>query len=904
MTMLRAFRIFETRMGIPLRVFYSNTSSPSAAASIASGAAAPAISGDLQFAISERPLTSAERANFTANAAVQGDSVHFPLFVNLYGLFYNVPGNRAKPLNITACLAARILVGEISDWTHPDFLDPNPTFVKATADSFRITVFMDSPTSGATMAVLSWLAAACPSVPVTYSTIRTDAVLVGGNMIAKLQATPFALGWAMAAVGRAASIPEFAVETGKAGQFLVTRSNNATAMYDKLAAVVPTTLTGDYSGVSVSALPAPGVAPILALTYLITRSSWNQSAAEAQRGEAVRALCRFFHTSGIAGSAADGFISEYGLLPLGDATLAAIAPAVSSAFVTLPSAVPYSFTDGNGDDVVSSTRSGFDVETYRDMLAQLSALRRTVGIGAARVMRGAGSSAASLFIWRVFSEMRARSTSPLHLVYRATGSGAGQSEVVAKASGYQAIVDFGISDTPMPDSSYADLTANAKIAMVHIPVLLAPMNFFVNIPEGVLPSRQLKMSPCTIAKIMQASGDWRADITFWNHSDIAADNGGFNLPGNPITVFYRQLSSGTTAVITAYLTAACPGWRLGSGSQLSSWPSSFRPTANSVNMSTSVAATPWAIGYMDAANGLDLNLLEVAVMNRDGNFVTTQTGDVPGAASALFKSDAWPKNPTQSFSAVSVLNQPGAATFPIVAMPFMFVRTDLTARGDAGALLQAFVTFMLDSYAQNVIAPAAGFSPLPAEVRQYTTERALPLLQIDTRAKMWTFESGSVLQSGAGSNDYVISSFAGSFENTNAASFADFFKAYSVLQNKANAVAANATNATSATNRSNLADVPANLRDKLDQLDKQIKILEAIAIAGICFGIVGLTLAIFSSCRIFVHSTLWGGLAGSGLVHPSSANPGSSSTVRRQKSTGNLSECGTGSLHGGAGGEI
>lgn len=34
------------------------------------------------------------------------------------------------------------------------------------------------------------------------------------------------------------------------------------------------------------------------------------------------------------------------------------------------------------------------------------------------------------------------------------------------------------------------------------------------------------------------------------------------------------------------------------------------------------------------------------------------------------------------------------------------------------------------------------------QVRQYTTERALPLLQVDTRSKAWVFESGSTLSGG------------------------------------------------------------------------------------------------------------------------------------------------------------
>jgi hypothetical protein len=48
----------------------------------------------LQFIVTERPLTSAQRNNFTGNG-VTGDSIHFPLFLNIYGLFYNVPGARA-----------------------------------------------------------------------------------------------------------------------------------------------------------------------------------------------------------------------------------------------------------------------------------------------------------------------------------------------------------------------------------------------------------------------------------------------------------------------------------------------------------------------------------------------------------------------------------------------------------------------------------------------------------------------------------------------------------------------------------------------------------------------------------------------------------------------------------------
>ncbi|KAG2448438.1 hypothetical protein HYH02_006330 [Chlamydomonas schloesseri] len=905
-SVLRFFKVFENRLGVPARITYRVTTSIAADASIATDAAAqtPSIPSKLQFTITEQPLSSSQRASFIGNAAVVGASVHFPVYVNSYGLFYNVPGNRVTPLNITACLAARILTGDISDWTHPDFLDKNPGFVKTGTDSYKITVLVDAANSGSTLAVLGWLAKACPTVPVTYTSLRADAVAVGSNMISALQSTGYSFGFAMGSVGRAASVSEFAVETSTTGQYLQTGSTNTTNLQAALATAVPSTLSGDYSTTTIVSLAADRVAPILTVGYLVTKSDWStEGAEEGQRGELVRALCAFFQSSTIT-SSSGGMLGDAGLLSLGSTLMSSVNTTASSVFVSHPSAVKFTTTDGVAANVVSSTRSSYEVSTYQDLAAQMAAMKKQLDVGAARVMRGVGSSAVSLFMWRVFGEVKARSTTPLHMVYRAAGSGAGQGEVLAKANKYQALVDFGASDTPMPDATFTELTNTAKIPIVHIPILLAPMNFFVNIPEAALPSRQLKMSPCTAAKIMQA------DITTWAHADIAADNAGATLPDQPITVFYRQLSSGTTAVITEYLNRACAGtWRLGSGGLLSNWPPTFKPTANAANMSTSVFNTPWSIGYMDASNGLDLNLIEVAVRNKDGNYVTSQTGDVPAAASALFKSDAWPKSPLLSFASVSCLNQPGANTFPIVAMPFMFVRTDLTSRGDSGALLVAYLTFMLDTFAQNTIAKALGFEPLPTEVRQYTTERALPLLQVDTRSKAWVFESGSTLSAGRGSTDNVISGFGGSYENLNAQGFADFYKAYNLAQNRAQASkAASGGNSSSGSGGGGnytavLSGIPPDLIDQLDSLQNQVDILKAVAITAVVFGILGLSLAIFTSCRMFVHMSLWGaagavgGPGSNSLVHPASISiMGSNGGVRRQKSISNFS-VGEGSMN-------
>ncbi len=106
-------------------------------------------------------------------------------------------------------------------------------------DSYKITVLVDTANSGSTLAVLRWLAKACPSVPATFTGLRADAVPVGSNMISQLQSTAFSFGFAMGSVGRAASVSEFAVETSTAGQYVQTGSTNTTNLQAALATAVP-----------------------------------------------------------------------------------------------------------------------------------------------------------------------------------------------------------------------------------------------------------------------------------------------------------------------------------------------------------------------------------------------------------------------------------------------------------------------------------------------------------------------------------------------------------------------------------------------------------------------------------------------------------------------------------------
>ncbi len=135
--------------------------------------------------------------------------------------------------------------------------------------------------------------------------------------------------------------------------------------------------------------------------------------------------------------------------------------------------------------------------------------------------------------------------------------------------------------------------------------------------------------------------------------------------------------------------------------------------------------------------------------------------------------------------------------------------------------------------------------------------------------------------SGRGGLPEVFSSFAGSYENTNTQQFADFYKAYNVKQIQDAKLNANRNPNDTYIRNATYADVPPNLQSQLDDLSKQLDILRVIAIVAVVFGVVGLGLGLFASCRMFVSSSLWGDKAG--VVHPGSMTMGHAS-VRRSKS--------------------
>jgi phosphate transport system substrate-binding protein len=133
--------------------------------------------------------------------------------------------------------------------------------------------------------------------------------------------------------------------------------------------------------------------------------------------------------------------------------------------------------------------------------------------------------------------------------YRPTRSGAGIEEFK------RGMVNFAASDAPLTDAQIRDIPTTLQV-----PVTAGPICFIYNLP-GL--ARPLRLSSATLAGIFLGT------IINWEDPAIARDNPGVNFPRAAVIVIHRSDGSGTTKILTAYLSKVSKEWSSKVGEGLS-----------------------------------------------------------------------------------------------------------------------------------------------------------------------------------------------------------------------------------------------------------------------------------------------------------------------------------------------
>jgi phosphate transport system substrate-binding protein len=232
-------------------------------------------------------------------------------------------------------------------------------------------------------------------------------------------------------------------------------------------------------------------------------------------------------------------------------------------------------------------------------------------------LRGAVSTFSDPFFYRAIPAYELSNNDVL-VTYDAVGSDESARRFIGGT------VDFAVSEVPIRPAGFAVLKGGAN-GVLEFPIDLSGVALVYNIPD----SPHLRLTRAAIADIYSGA------ISRWDDKAIAAANPGVILPRLRIIPVHRSDASGSTFILTDYLSSESTQWTLGRASQIM-WPG---PPAvgetGSVAVGARVKRTAGAIGYVPLANALTSRLPAAAVENSSGQFSTPTVATVRAAAAGL-----------------------------------------------------------------------------------------------------------------------------------------------------------------------------------------------------------------------------------------------------------------------------
>jgi phosphate transport system substrate-binding protein len=285
--------------------------------------------------------------------------------------------------------------------------------------------------------------------------------------------------------------------------------------------------------------------------------------------------------------------------------------------------------------------------------------------------------------WAVMYKAQANS----QLNYQAIGSGGGIKQIKAKT------VDFGASDKPLQPSELNEA------GLYQFPTVIGGVVPIINLPG--LKAGRLRLTGAVLADI------YLGKIKTWNDPQIAKLNPQLKMPGAAVTVVHRSDGSGTSFLFTSYLSMKNPEWKAKVGaSDAVQWPTGLGGKGND-GVSAFVKQTVGSIGYVEYAYAKQNNASYALVANKANAYPAPVAASFAAAASGA----RWDKAPGNY---LLLLDQPGAASWPITGATFILVYKN-QSNPAAGAAVLKFFDWAYKSGDQA--ASELNYVPLPAAVK-------------------------------------------------------------------------------------------------------------------------------------------------------------------------------------------
>lgn len=223
---------------------------------------------------------------------------------------------------------------------------------------------------------------------------------------------------------------------------------------------------------------------------------------------------------------------------------------------------------------------------------------------------------------------------------------------------------------------------------------------------GIVPVYNLPGNP-----ELKFTGDLLAQIFLghvksWNAPQIAKLNPGVSLPNVPIKVVYRPGGKGTNYVLTDFLSRTSTEFRSEIGRTASpKWPVG-ESAERSSDMVDKVAGQAGALGYVELQYAVAAKLPAGLVQNAAGKFVKASEQTIIAACRSV-------EAPDWNRFAASLVNAPGADSYPITSFSWLYLRTvssDVRRRAALVNLLNWIFS------GGQTVAMDLGYSPLPPQL--------------------------------------------------------------------------------------------------------------------------------------------------------------------------------------------
>ncbi len=328
------------------------------------------------------------------------------------------------------------------------------------------------------------------------------------------------------------------------------------------------------------------------------------------------------------------------------------------------------------------------------------------GAGGGAALTGAGSSFDKPAFQKWFYDYAQQTGVKVN--YQSIGSGGGIRQLS------EGTVDFAASDAPMSDAEIA----KAQGPVLQLPVVIGAVAITYNLPDV---QKQVRLTGPVLADI------YLGRITKWNDPQLTRLNPGVKLPATDILVVHRSDGSGTTYIVTDYLSHVSPAWKSGPGTGKDvQWPVGLGGKGNE-GVTGQVKQTPGAIGYVELAYAKQNDLPVSLLQNSSGVFLPpTEEGTTAAAAGV-----AGTLPPTTDFR-ISIVNAPGRDAYPIASFSWIILYTNQKDQAKAKNL-QDLTRWILTEGQKT--SPSLDYAPLPDNMVKMELAQLNQKVQIASAAR-------------------------------------------------------------------------------------------------------------------------------------------------------------------------